>query len=175
LLAADLMRSEASEDTKRLILAGLGLSCLGDIALLAEGEGAFATGLASFLAAHGCYQAAFARRRSGGVRRAPWVAGVYALAWCGLNARLWGRTGRLRVPVLIYGSALAAMAIAALDTGVPAVAAGGAAFLVSDSILALDAFGRARSASADALVMLTYTAAQALIARGIAQPVDQVL
>jgi uncharacterized membrane protein YhhN len=69
--------------------------------------------------------------------------------------------------VLVYGTALAAMAVAALDTDTPAVAAGGAAFMVSDSILALRTFGGASVPGADALVMATYTAAQALIAEGM--------
>ena len=55
------------------------------------------------------------------------------------------------------------MALAALDTGCPATAVGGAAFLLSDSILALDNFGVATLRAADAMVMASYTAAQALI------------
>lgn len=171
LLAGHVAAADDPGGTKPLILAGLGLSCLGDIALLAEGEAPFAAGLASFLAAHGCYLAAFAKRRHGGVRRSPRVAGAYGLVWCGLSAALLPRTGRLRLPVLVYGTALAAMAVAALDTGVPAVAVGGAAFLVSDSILALDTFCGVSIPGGDGLVMLTYTAAQALIASGMATPV----
>jgi uncharacterized membrane protein YhhN len=167
LLAAHVASSKNGEDVKPLVLAGLGLSGVGDVALLAEGEGPFAVGLTSFLAAHGFYLAAFAKRRRGGVRKAPWVAALYGAAWCGLNAVLMPRTGRLRIPVVVYGTALAAMAIAALDTDEPAVAAGGAAFMVSDSILALRTFGGATVPGADALVMLTYTAAQALIATGM--------
>jgi uncharacterized membrane protein YhhN len=172
LLAAHVASSKDGEDVKPLVLAGLGLSGVGDVALLAKGEGPFAVGLTSFLAAHGCYLAAFAKRRRGGVRKAPWVAALYGAAWCGLNAVLVPRTGRLRVPVVVYGTALAAMAIAALDTDDPAVAAGGAAFLVSDSILALRTFGGATVPGADALVMLTYTTAQALIAKGMLTPVS---
>jgi uncharacterized membrane protein YhhN len=145
------------------MLAGLGMSGVGDVALLADGEGPFAAGLVSFLAAHCCYLAAFAKRRRGGVRRARWLAAAYAVVWCGLSAVLWPRSGRLRIPVLVYGTVLAAMAVAALDTDDPAVAAGGAAFLVSDGILALETFGGATVPGADALVMLTYTTAQALI------------
>ncbi len=168
LLAAHFAGSDDRDGCKPLIFAGLGLSGLGDIALLSEGEGPFGLGLASFLAAHCCYLAAFAKRRRGGVRQARWVAGVYGLAWGGLNVVLFPHTGRLRFPVLAYGTALTGMAIAALNTGVPTVAAGGAAFLVSDSILALDTFGAARLPAAQGLVMLTYTAAQALIAVGMA-------
>jgi uncharacterized membrane protein YhhN len=167
LLAVQLAMAKEADDTRPLVLAGLAMSWVGDVALLAEGEGPFAAGLAAFLAAHCCYLAAFSKRRRGGVRRARWAAAAYGLAWCGLNVVLLPRTGRLRVPVVVYGTALAAMAVAALDTGVPTVAAGGAAFLVSDSILALSTFGGASVPGADPLVMLTYTAAQALIAGGM--------
>lgn len=170
LLAGHVAGVGGSDGTKPLILAGMGLSGLGDIALLGRGEGRFAAGLASFLGAHCCYLAAFAKRRQGGVRRMPWVAGAYALAWCGLGVVLFPRTGRLRVPVLVYGTALAAMAVAALDTGLPEVAAGGAAFLLSDGVLALDTFGGASLPGADGVVMLTYTVAQALIAHGMITP-----
>jgi len=77
------------------------------------------------------------------------------------------RTGRLRAPVLIYGTALVGMALAALETGDPLLAAGGAAFLVSDSILALGAFDVASAPGGDAIVMLTYATAQALIVQGV--------
>ncbi len=148
------------------VLAGLGLSCLGDIALLGEGEAAFGAGLAAFLGAHCCYIAALLRRRDRGARRSPLVAGPYLLAWGVLSAVLVPRTGRLRAPVLVYGTALVAMALAALGTGDPLLAAGGATFLVSDSILALGAFDVASVPGGDALVMLTYTTAQALITEG---------
>jgi uncharacterized membrane protein YhhN len=172
LLAAYVAGAESADDVKPLVLAGLGMSWLGDVALMAEGEGAFAAGLTSFLAAHVCYLAAFAKRRRRGVRKARWLAGGYGLAWLGLNAVLFPRTGKLRIPVVVYGTALAAMAVAALDTDMPEVAAGGAAFMVSDSILAMRTFEAATIPGADALVMLTYTAAQALIAHGMVRPVD---
>ena len=158
----------ADGTTERLILGGLGLSWAGDVALLGEGDKPFAAGLGSFLAAHGCYLAAFTRHGQGGVRRAPWLAGAYVVAWAGLNAALAPRTGRLRIPVIVYGTALLAMTLAALDTGRPAVAGGGALFLVSDGILALERFSAVPIPGADGLVMLTYTAAQALIAHGMA-------
>ena len=150
----------------RGVLAGLVLSGVGDVALLGEGEAAFGAGLASFLAAHCCYIAAFARRRRGGVRRSPPLAACFVLAWAVLSLVLAPRTGRLRAPVLVYGTALVAMALAALETGDPLTAAGGGAFLVSDSLLALGAFDVASVPQGDALVMLTYVAAQALITEG---------
>lgn len=169
LLAAHVATADDTDaaDTKPLVLAGLGLSWVGDVALMAKGEAAFATGLSGFLAAHGCYLGALAKRRHNGVGKKPAVAALYGAAWLGLNAVLFPRTGKLRIPVLVYGTALAAMALAALDTDDRGVAAGGAAFMVSDSILALRTFEAARVPGADALVMITYTAAQALLADGL--------
>lgn len=153
-----------------MILAGLGLSWLGDVALLGEGDGPFSIGLGSFLAAHICYLVALLRRRKGAPWRRPWVGAGYGMAWLALNALLWNRTGRLRIPVLIYGTALSAMALAAFDTDSPATAAGGAAFLLSDSILALDRFEVVKLPAPDSIVMATYTAAQALIGLSMANP-----
>ena len=146
------------------LLTGLGLSWLGDVALLGEGDGPFTLGLGSFLLAHLSYLAAFRRRGAGVVRDRMWVAAAYGMAWCSLNALLWNRTGRLRLPVLTYGTILTAMGLAAFDTGNPETAIGGAAFLLSDSILAMDKFGVVALPAADGMVMATYTAAQGLIA-----------
>lgn len=153
-----------------MILAGLGLSWLGDVALLGEGDGPFSVGLGSFLAAHFCYLVALLRRRKGALRRRPWIGAGYGLAWLALNTLLWNRTGRLRIPVLIYGTALSGMALAAFDTDSPATAAGGAAFLLSDSILALDRFEVVKLPAPDSMVMATYTLAQALIGLSVAKP-----
>jgi len=167
LAAAAVAGQEKPDETRNLVLAGLGMSWAGDVALLGEGEGPFAAGLVSFLTAHFCYLAALAKKRRGGIRKWPALAATYVVAWCVLNALLWPKTGKLRAPVVVYGSALAAMALAALDTGDAKVAAGGALFMVSDSILALRTFEAADIPNGDGLVMLTYTAAQALLADGM--------
>jgi uncharacterized membrane protein YhhN len=166
-LATHVAAADDPGGVKAWVLAGLGLSWVGDVALLGEGDDAFVVGLGSFLVAHACYLAALSTRRAGGVRRAPALAAGYGVGWLGLNLILLPRTGRFRLPVLVYGTALTAMALAALETGSPSLAAGGAAFLVSDGILALDTFGAASLPRADALVMLTYTVAQVLIATGL--------
>jgi uncharacterized membrane protein YhhN len=170
LLMADVARERDVNGTKGLLLAALGLSGAGDIALLGDTEAHFTIGLAAFLGAHTCYLAAMWRQRQGGLRRRPWVAVVYGGAALALNVVLWPLIGRLRVPVLVYSSALLAMALAAVETGRAEVAAGGVTFLISDGILAMETFGAASVPLADGLVMLTYTAAQALIADGMIGP-----
>ena len=161
-LMADVVATEGQQADKR-VLAGLSLSWAGDVALMKPGDAAFGAGLGSFLAAHFCYLAAFRSRRGAAVGGVALKA-AYAVAWIALNALLLPRAGKLRVPVFVYGATLAAMAAAAADTGSPGVALGGAAFLVSDSVLALNKFEAAHIPAAGAVVMLTYTAAQALIA-----------
>src|SRR3712207_7160351 len=98
LLAAHVQQAEKNDDVKPLVLGGLGLSWVGDVALMADGEAAFGAGLSGFLAAHGSYLGALAKRRNGGIRRRPAVAALYGAAWVGLNALLFPRTGKLRIP-----------------------------------------------------------------------------
>jgi uncharacterized membrane protein YhhN len=143
----------------------LALGGVGDVALLGEGQVAFTAGLATFLAGHAAWIAALRRRPSRHlVRRHPWVALPYAFAWTGLNAYLWPRTGRDRIPVLIYSAALTAMALTALDSGRTATGLGGGLFLTSDALLALERFGGLELPAREGLVMATYAAAQALLA-----------
>ncbi|MFP5218870.1 MAG: lysoplasmalogenase family protein [Actinomycetes bacterium] len=145
----------------------LALSGAGDVALLGDGDRAFTAGLASFLAAHVAWVAALRGRGGGGrLRRTPALALPYVAAWAGLNAYLWPRTGRDRVPVLLYSTALAATALAALDSDDARAAAGGALFMASDALLALHRFAGADLPAHEGWVMGTYTSAQALLAAG---------
>ncbi len=87
-------------------------------------------------------------------------------AWIGLNAFLWPRTGKHRVPVLVYSATLLSTALAALDTGDPLASTGGVLFMASDSLLALEHFGNLRVPGQEGVVMTTYAAAQACLAHG---------
>jgi uncharacterized membrane protein YhhN len=135
---------------RRWVLAGLGLSLCGDVALLWPQQG-FLPGLLSFLLAHLCYLAAFTR---GGVRLAArWLPFVgYALLAGALLWRLWpGVPSALRVPVLLYVVCLASMAAQAAvlgllargtaqQSGAARLALGGLLFVASDALLAVNRF-----------------------------------
>jgi uncharacterized membrane protein YhhN len=143
----------------------LALGGAGDVALLGHGESAFTAGLASFLAGHLAWIAALRQRPGGGYLRArPALAVPHVAAFGAMNAYLWPRTGQNRVPVLVYSAALLAMSLTALDSGSPRTAAGGALFLASDTLLALEKFGGLKLPVHEGLVMATYTTAQALLA-----------
>lgn len=164
---------------RRAVLAGMALSCIGDIALMLPVD-AFVPGLVAFLLAHVCYIVAFrAGFRSG---RGLWMAVVLLGAFAATNVTgLWPHLpADMRVPVLAYVVVLASMAMLALARvwarpalpGVPRRSAGWAAggallFVASDSLLAWDRFADGLP-MASLLVLGTYYAAQYGIARSVA-------
>lgn len=145
---------------RALVLGGAG-----DVALLGSGDLAFTAGLGSFLAGHLAWMAALHGRPGGGLlRRKPWAGAPYLAAFAGLNTYLWPRTGKDRLPVLAYSAALLGTALVALDSGKARTAAGGALFLLSDSLLALERFADVHLPAHEGWVMATYTGAQGLLA-----------
>ena len=171
-LLAGVLWCETSPPRSRLVtlvLLALGLSWLGDSApKLASGDAAFLVMIGFFLLAQVAYITAFLPFRARSVlylhraRLVGYVAAVGALVLaCAAGA------GGLLVPVLVYGACLGTMAV--LSTGVNQVTAvGGALFLVSDGLIALDAFADGFALPAqDFVVMATYLAAQVLIVAGV--------
>lgn len=160
LLMPTLMLGKARPTQRALALGGIG-----DVALLGHGEASFLAGLGSFLVGHVAWVQALRPHSRGVLVRRPAVAAPYVLAWAGLNSYLWRRTGSNRLPVLVYSTALLGTALAAADTGDPAVTAGGALFLASDALLALEKFAGVQLPAHEGIVMATYTGGQALLAR----------
>jgi uncharacterized membrane protein YhhN len=154
----------------RLPAAGMLLGGLGDTALLASerSERWFIPGMGGFAAGHACYIAALAR--DGAARGArPRVAAGYAALWAVLIAVLWRRLGDLRVPVAAYSLLLVTMAVLASGRN-RAAAAGGALFVLSDTLIALGLAGIKAVPRQDSAVMPTYVAAQFLLAAGWLRP-----
>lgn len=117
-----------------------------------------------FAAGHLCYLALFARRRT---RRALALAAGYGLLLALTLVPLWpDLPAELRVPVAVYSLLLAAMAYRASGLGVLA-GAGGAFFLVSDTLIATGVAEWPRPPAVDLWIMLTYLAAQALLTAGV--------
>ena len=168
-------RGTKGEPRRQALLIGLGLSLLGDIALLWPQQG-FLPGLVAFLLAHLAYLYAFTRRLRFGAWPLAFVA--YALLAAAVLSVLWpGVPSALRLPVLTYVLCLAAMAAqtasawrAARGTaGEPLMrkaAIGGALFLLSDALLAFNRFHTPMAASA-LWILASYWAAQWLIASAL--------
>ncbi len=153
---------------RRAILMGLCLSLVGDVALLWPRQG-FVPGLIAFLLAHMAYLVAFSTRVQLAAR--PLAFAGYALVAGLLLWQLWpGVPAPLRLPVLVYVVALAAMAAQATCWALAEpgrcsrrAALGGALFVGSDAALAFDRFG-APLALAPLVILLSYWSAQAFIA-----------
>ncbi|WP_460302914.1 lysoplasmalogenase [Actinocorallia aurea] len=146
----------------RLVVWGLLLSAGGDIAL--EFDGLFIVGMGFFAAAHVCYVVFFGRSFAADGRRRWLIAGAYAVVWAVLVGVLWPGLGDLQVPVAVYSLLLTSTAVVSAVHGVR-TGVGGALFLVSDSLIAFGIADRELPMHG-VLVMLTYIAAQYLLASG---------
>lgn len=170
LLAGALLAATRSPRNRlvRLVLVALGFSWLGDAAPdFAPGDTAFLVMVGFFLLAQVVYVAAFVPFRDRSiVRRAPLAVLPYAAAFVALIALTRAGAGSLLVPIVVYGLALTAMAM--LATGLGRLAGwGGAIFMLSDALIALDAFTELGLPAHGFWVMLTYVVGQALIVLGV--------
>jgi uncharacterized membrane protein YhhN len=167
------MAALAKGQTPPLILIGLGLGALGDLALSRRGEPAFLIGMAAFAAGHLCYALAFAQNaQTPGLSESLALAALLALS---LSTELWlaPQTGALRWPVRGYTVVIALMAASTILLA-PApfqttIRLGAALFLLSDLLLALALF-TAKSPQSHKILALTlwpaYYLGQALILWG---------
>lgn len=155
---------------KTFILAGLAFSLLGDIALTLS-EKWFQAGIAAFLVAQVFYILAF---KPGPAR--PLSVGIFLpfiLFGLLMYFILRPGLGPLKLPVFVYVAAIVVMAGFAatryVDLGgiKPLLAfAGAILFMISDSVLAYDKFGR-RIKPAQIIILGTYFPAQLLIALSV--------
>lgn len=160
------------EGYRRLVAAGLLFGMGGDLLLLSRAR--FRAGLGSFFAGHVAYTLAFVAASAAFTPALGWLAVIGTGAGLALR-RLWPHVGRERLPVACYVAMIALMAWTALGRGLAAgtpqpsgmeAALGAVLFMASDTILAFDRFVRPWR-GAHAAVMLTYYAAQLLIAASV--------
>lgn len=171
ILALALSLPAAHAEYRWVIAAGLAFSTAGDIFLMLPRD-RFVAGLASFLAAHLCYAWAFSIGVPFAANPGFWL--VYLALGGGVAAFVWpGLKPALRGPVTVYVVVIAVMASLAAErwhalgsVAALAAAAGAGLFVVSDSVLAIDRFRRPFHA-ARALTLVTYWAAQLLIALSV--------
>ena len=128
-----------------LLVAALALCAAGDALLSREDDKPFLLGLASFLAAHLLYVALFGWSGGGAaLLLQPWRAAltvVIAVAALAMLALLWPRVGpALRVPIVVYIAANAAMAVSALTMGNFMIVAGAVLFVASTCLLGSERF-----------------------------------
>ncbi|UYP20858.1 lysoplasmalogenase [Rhodococcus sp. Z13] len=176
LLAAGLALVTSAPRSRLVVstLVALGFSWLGDTAPdLVDGDASFLVLVGFFLCAQLTYIVGFLPYRTASVLRTrPWVVGLYAVAVVAILAVCVSAAGILVVPMAVYASCLAAMAILATGVSRPA-AIGAVLFVVSDALIAVRAFVDAELPAMGFWIMATYIAAQALIVRGVLTAHDQ--
>ncbi|GGT66471.1 MULTISPECIES: lysoplasmalogenase [Streptomyces] len=152
----------ATRGAPKPLLAALLLGWGGDVFLLLDADWAFLVGMGSFAAGHVCYLVLFGRRST------PVLLGLgYGVALVTTVALLWpDLPAELRVPVAGYSLLLTAMAYRSSALG-PAAGAGGALFLLSDTLIATGVADWPQLPAPDFWIMLTYLAAQYLLTRGV--------
>ncbi len=169
-----------------LVAAGLLLGWGGDIAMIFKANNrALAAGISLFGAGHIFYMVAIGRSMklvtlsTWGVGGMPStvaaLAAVTLAAAVAIGSYLYLRKdvpGGLRVLSFLYSlllcelCALALLSLLGGSGGGAKLLAGSVCFLISDSVLSLETFRLGDTPRVDALVMLTYLAAQALLVSG---------
>ncbi|MEV5339184.1 lysoplasmalogenase [Streptomyces sp. NPDC052676] len=156
----------------RLLVAALLCGWGGDVLLLSDAEPAFLAGMASFAAGHVCYLLLF---RAYGRQSAhhPYLLAGYGVVLTATLAALWpGLPADLRVPVAAYSLLLTAMAYRAGTRFGRTAGAGGALFVLSDTLIATGVADWPQPPRPDLWIMLTYIAAQFLLVSGTLKALD---
>jgi len=156
-------------DVGRFLLVALGFSLVGDIFLLGKNAVDFSGGLVALLVAHIAFVLAFLTL---GLEPRWALVGLLIAVPLSLTAgrrivRAATREGGAAMgsAVTAYLVVIVAMVAAASGTGLPIVFLGAIAFLLSDTVLALDRFVGPRS-NARMLVIVTYHLGQVLMVVG---------
>jgi uncharacterized membrane protein YhhN len=150
---------------QQMIIAGLIFSTIGDVLLIDSRR--FVQGLLSFLAAHTCFIFAFYSTPN-------FIGLVFYLVYVAVFLTvLWKHLNKLKLPVIIYSLALAAMSWLALSKMIEHqnqqtfyAFLGSIFFVVSDSLLAFAKF-KSPFRFAEVLILSTYFLAQWLIALSV--------
>ena len=165
--------------SKKILLAALTFSWIGDIILLFSdrGELYFIFGLIAFLISHLVYIALFKKQqntRSNDNKAIFWIGVLAILAYfVFMIDTLFPKLGPLKIPVLVYALVITTMLFFAfkgsLKWAIPSnnyILIGAIVFVSSDSILAFNKF-YAPIVHASFYIMTTYCLAQYLIVAGI--------
>jgi uncharacterized membrane protein YhhN len=177
LMMAYYIENGAAVTFSRLILTGLFFSWMGDILLLSESRFGFLfiPGLISFLVTHLIYIRYFLliqSKHNSFFKKRPLMLLVVAVYTMELLYLLWPHLENMKIPVTVYAAVISLMLACALwqyrklllRTSLLFIS-GALLFVLSDSLLSINKFYQP-FAEAGVFIMLTYTSAQFLIAKG---------
>lgn len=149
-----------------MILVGLIFSTIGDVFLIKDKQ-FFVQGLVAFLIGHICFVVAFYTTPN-------WLSLIFYLAYVVFFlSLLWRDLGSLKIPVIVYSLALAAMSWFALSKTIEHTNhhtfhafIGSILFIISDSLLAYNKF-KSSIPYSHILILATYFLAQWFIASSV--------
>lgn len=175
LLAVFVHLSMQLSPIKKLLIAALLLSALGDLFLAIRSTDYFIQGLGSFLIAHLLYISIFVKLRAAspaGSMKSSLIGLIFIISIL-MIVLLWPYLGALKPPVVIYIAVISLMAIAAIRSRLNAtlVVSGAFLFLVSDATIAVNKFLEPFS-FANAFIWITYFTAQIVLTFAISQGLD---
>lgn len=162
---------------KTLLMTGLVFSWAGDVLLMFESRDKlfFISGLVCFLTTHIFYIIYFLKIRSVNIsllKKHPILMALVPAYGITLVWQLYTHLGDLKLPVIIYAAVICSMLLCSLHVYLKVnkkaavyYLSGAAAFVLSDSLLAVNKFYEP-FAYAGVLIMITYCAAQYFIVRG---------
>lgn len=157
----------------RILVLALLFGCVGDTFLIFDGFLPFVFGMVAFLTGHIFYMCLFGGKSWKGFTAKTWIPAIIAMAalTAGLIIAI-GVNGAMLVPMCVYGFALMMLIFSALAGAIRfktcawwTILCGAVLFTFSDACIALGTFGH-DFAGRDATIMITYIAAQALLACG---------
>ncbi len=175
-----LHKTQSSVPGKNVLMSGLFFSWMGDVFLLFEYKQPlfFIFGLASFLITHIFYIVYFLGIRSANaslLKKQPLLVALVPAYGILLVWMLYPDLGDLKLPVMVYAAVICTMLLCSLHIYLKVnkkaavlYVLGAAAFVVSDSLLAINKFYEP-FAYAGVFIMLTYCAAQYFIVTGYTQ------
>lgn len=155
-----------TESGPRIIVFALAASTVGDFFM--EFERLVAFGMAAFAVAHVCFISFFVSRGAlGQLRKKPWIVVIYVAAAIALVSYVWSGLENDMLPLVpVYAALLAGTAATSLATDLRA-GIGGALFLVSDGIIALDLANKGTPQPVQFWIMAFYIAALFMLSAGI--------
>lgn len=164
---------------EKFILMGLGVSCLGDLALIfqSNSENFFLLGLALFLIVHFLYLKGFlclTSLNTGYIKNNKWPIILVVLLFIGSIIFYWNDLpSGMKIPFVCYCFAISLMLLSSIHVfgDIPnkhwiLIFGGAVLFVISDSLIALTKFKGMDLGNNSFLIMFTYLTSQLLICYG---------
>lgn len=155
---------------RNVILLALLFSMIGDTLLVFNNETMFLSGVGAFFVAQIAYTSYFKKFSTLKSKESIIKVALILLVAASFYLYIMPHLGSLKIPVLVYSVALAAMVITGVTQKLsPFISIGAFLFMISDISLAIGKFVMPKNTFIPILVMITYVLAQYFLIKGVIQ------